>query len=93
MPQVIVNARLALDVITRKAYIESRHQERWFPKEPSGNLGGRSPRCLEPKEATARCGGKAKVPQQKFSSDRLIIGRLFFCSFLVPGDGQCSEIT
>jgi hypothetical protein len=29
---------------------------------------------------------EAKVPQQKFSSARLIIGRLFFCSFLVPGE-------
>jgi hypothetical protein len=38
LPQVIVNARFALDVIARKAYIECRHQERWLPKEPSDNL-------------------------------------------------------
>ena len=38
LPQVVVNARFALDVITSKAYIERRHQERWFPKEPSSNL-------------------------------------------------------
>ena len=38
LPQVVVNARFVLDAIASKAYIEYRHQERWFPKEPSGNL-------------------------------------------------------